>query len=138
MNRFSRMALLVLGLILTASVSTANAQYRSPLQFRPYSRPKLSPYLNFLRGGDPASNYYLGVRQQRRQRFTNQAFRGSILNLDRRQRALEGEAAELVNPLGTTGHQTGFMIYGNYYSQGVGPISGPARFTGTPAARRRR
>lgn len=54
-------------LLLAVSSGRVHAQQlgpRLPPQYGPGLRPTLSPYLNLLRGGDTASNYYLGVRSE--------------------------------------------------------------------------
>ena len=65
MTRFMLTAVVVL-----ATAAAAAAQYPSPYYqppgampnvYNPVSQP-LSPYLNLLRGGSPAVNYYYGVR----------------------------------------------------------------------------
>ena len=67
-----RLVLVALGVVLCGAVP-ARAQYPvSPYNqyFNPYSNPpglnpgggpRLSPYLNLLRGGNPAANYFMGV-----------------------------------------------------------------------------
>ena len=62
-------------LTLAATAAAGRAQYQNPGQYPQQSmpgtagvpmpsnyRPPLSPYLNLLRGGDPAINYYYAVR----------------------------------------------------------------------------
>ena len=62
-------------LTLAATAAAGRAQYQNPGQYQQPSmpgtagvpmpsnyRPPLSPYLNLLRGGDPAINYYYAVR----------------------------------------------------------------------------
>ena len=46
---------------------------------RPITSPALSPYLNMLRGGNPAANYYLGVVPEQ-QRRSNEALYGRTFN----------------------------------------------------------
>jgi hypothetical protein len=46
---------------------------------QPQNTPLLSPYLNLLRGGNPAANYYLGVVPERARR-ANEAQLGSTVN----------------------------------------------------------
>lgn len=105
--------------------------------FRP---PTTSPYLNLLRGGNVASNYYQGVLPEVRQRVLNYQFRSSIQTLDTRtqeQPISSEEALELlpgIRPLASTGHMATFNNYGSYYNLGGrGPSpqivtpSGPTR-----------
>ena len=88
-----------------------------PVISAPYSRPALSPYLNLLRGGSPAANYYLGVLTEYDRRFREsgigmpteqQPYLDPVLDdradLDVRDRQLP-----------PTGHQAGFMIYNSYF-----------------------
>lgn len=134
MNRSIRFAIVMLGLALFCSESQAQFQNPNAPRGQGFGRPRISPYLNLLRGGDPASNFYLGTRRQRRQNATNQTFRGAILELDRRAPTVSEDLQGYFAPLGTTGHRTAFQNYGAYYSQGVGPLAGPPRFVGTPSA----
>ncbi len=83
----------------------------------PYSRPALSPYLNLLRGGDPASNYYLGVLTEydRRYQLSRPILSQDPSYLDP---GLD-DRSDLDIPerqLPTTGHPAGFMIYNGYYN----------------------
>jgi hypothetical protein len=87
-----------------------------------YGQPALSPYLNMLRGGSPAANYYLGVVPElERRTFTNQAL-NNFLNLYARQNQtrdlLEDTLARepLIRTLPPTGHPTGFLTYGTYFN----------------------
>jgi hypothetical protein len=114
--------------VLWLGTTVASAQYYPPNargrfnqqpSFTPYAPPTLSPYLNLLRGGNTASNYYLGVVPDRYQRNANMQFQGAIQQLNRREDALEeGEPP----PVGT-GHAAQFMNYTPYYF-----IPGGARF----------
>jgi hypothetical protein len=82
----------------------------------PYTRPALSPYLNLLRGGDPAANYYLGVltEQDRRYQLSNPPIAAQIPYLDTY--VDDRVDADLRDrQLLPTGHTAGFMIYNNYY-----------------------
>jgi len=79
-----------------------------------YGPPLLSPYLNLLRGGDPAANYFLGVVPEARQRQYNAQFANAVYNLDRSiYQPAEGD--ELPEITTTTGHPTAFMNTGSYF-----------------------
>ena len=97
--------------------------------YQPYPRPQLSPYLNLIRGGDPAANYFMGTIPQRNQIRTNRQFLSALQQLDRGQRQLErpsGTGLELYVPLGTTGHPSAFMQLGSYFPARSGtPDDGP-------------
>jgi hypothetical protein len=97
----------------------------------PYGPPLLSPYLNLLRGGDPAANYFLGVVPEMQRRDYNALFSNAIGQLDRRlYQPNEGdEVPELTT---TTGHPTAFMNTGSYF----GSMNAPR--TVAPAGRRPR
>src|SRR5205823_8814611 len=91
-----------------------------PAKTQPGSfRPPLSPYLNLLRGGNPAINYYGLVRPE--QQFTR-----SIEQLQ-----MQGTAGPVVAPLEGlqtlpyTGHPVRFVNYSHYYNfYGQNPIMG--------------
>src|SRR5713226_9128309 len=96
MTRLTLSGLTVTGLLWLAIAGTANAQYPgSPVQGgayggfgagNPYGRPQLSPYLNLLRGGSPAANYYLGVVPERERRANAALFGSAISDLEWRTR----------------------------------------------------
>lgn len=99
-------------------------------RFAPYARnsgyipsssgPRLSPYLNMLRGGNPAANYFMGVVPEiDRRRFESEAIAGF--------RALEqrvatptggGSGDPLFPQLSQTGHEVQFMNAAPYYNTG--------------------
>jgi hypothetical protein len=118
MKRFTLFA----GVILLLAVpATVRAQYVPPNRtgYRPYSRTLLSPYLNMLRGGDPAANYYLGVIPEMDRRVNYARVRNSILELEQQVDQLE-EGGVPVTPAITgtlpgTGHATTFLNTGNYF-----------------------
>jgi hypothetical protein len=76
--------------------------------------PPLSPYLNLLRGGNQAANYFLGTIPEIERRQNAQVFRSAILELDTK---VSREAVELglAEPIGTTGHITAFGNTGTYF-----------------------
>jgi hypothetical protein len=96
----------------------ARAQYpagRAP--FNPYSRPPYSPYLNLLRPGNQAVNYYGLVRPQ-------QDFRSDFRQL---QESLYAQPANLVGAgaadVVTTGNRGEFLNYQRYFlnNRNAGP-----------------
>jgi hypothetical protein len=125
-------AVLVLG-------SAAKAQ--APGQYRPGSSPAYSPYLNLLRPGNPATNYYGLVRPQ-----IDTA--NSINALQQQYNSLRSDInapIEQVMAPPTTGHGAVFMSYSRYFPgiqtgrTGVQPRgTGTAMTGGTPAAGNRR
>jgi hypothetical protein len=78
--------------------------------------------LNLLRGGDPASNYYLGVVPERERRRNDALFRSSILDLEQRTQQLA--EAEEFTPLRSTGHATAFGNTSTYFGS-TGPQQAP-------------
>jgi hypothetical protein len=120
------------------SAGTASAQ-APPIRpgIAPYNRPQplLSPYLDLLRGGDPAANYYLGVVPERERRRNDVIFRGAILDLEQRtQQLAEGE--DVFTPLRSTGHMTAFGYTGTYFGTTRTQTQAPAtRPPTTPATR---
>ena len=84
----------------------------------PYSRPALSPYLNLLRGGNPAANYYMGVLSEYDRRY-QQSRIGLPTDtppylapsLDYRP---DAEIPE--RRLSPSGHPAGFLIYQGYFN----------------------
>jgi hypothetical protein len=110
--------LLLVGLALAAIVPCASAQTvfnPNPPIGAPYSRPALSPYLNLLRGGDPAANYYLGVMTEFDRRY--QQSRLAPVDAPRLTPMVDDRADLEVGDrqLPPTGHPTGFMIYNSFY-----------------------
>jgi hypothetical protein len=142
MNRLMRFSLASIGTLLLVSAGPALAQYYNPYtqitpttQFNPYSRPpglapgggpRLSPFLNLLRGGNPAANYYLGVvpEQERRR---NEAFLGnSIQQLEQRVNTLGAAEGDLLTAQSQTGHPAVFFNTGPYFASTSGarmPVS---------------
>jgi hypothetical protein len=121
--------------------STAQAQFMPGPNYNPYGGPALSPYLNLLRGGDTASNYYLGVVPER---FNRSAF-GTILggggygamglrNLDIRAagdpfyagpRPSPGAEDLIDDPLPSTGHATFFGNTAGYFGHSGSYLRNP-------------
>jgi hypothetical protein len=83
--------------------------------FAPSPRPVISPYLNFLRGGSPAANYFLGTVPQ----LQAQAQAGRFVLPDvgtLRQQQVTADILELLPQLPETGHMVQFQSYGPFYS----------------------
>jgi hypothetical protein len=110
--------LLVAALMSVAQTTMAQSVFRAnPPVVAPYSRPALSPYLNLLRGGDPAANYYLGVLTEYDRRF--QQSRIPVVAEMPRLDPFVDDRADMDLPdkrLPPTGHPSGFMIYNSYYN----------------------
>jgi hypothetical protein len=87
----------------------------------PYG-PGLSPYLNLLRGGLPAANYYGGVLPERERRLFQQQAGQSILGLEQDIGIVQQPGGEdLLSPLPGTGHPTAFGYSGSYFPATVYP-----------------
>lgn len=71
------------------------------------SRPAYSPYLNLLRPGNTALNYYGLVRPEQEFRSTNQQFQQQFREVDRKFESFEQR--EGASNLGVTGHRTRFF-----------------------------
>jgi hypothetical protein len=120
------MTRLTTGLFLAAAVLCLSAGAASAQPY-PYNVPRygvgytpgLSPYLNLLRGGDPAANYYLGVIPEFQRRQNATVFQSELLKLDQR---ITQETAELglADPIGSTGHVTAFGNTGGYFGSLTG------------------
>ena len=114
--------------LLWLAAGSAHAQYgRYGSGAAGYSnpgRPQLSPYLNLLRGGDPAANYYAGVVPAFQQRAVNAQYGSAIVDLDRRVYgpAGEGDIGDITN---TTGHPTAFLNTSSYFGALNAPRVGP-------------
>jgi hypothetical protein len=94
MRRFTFSSCAALLALAAGWTGAAQAQISYPFQpqYGPGYQTMLSPYLNMLRGGDPAANYFLGVLPEQQRRENRNVFQGQIGGL----RAL---TAPLANPL---------------------------------------
>lgn len=128
-------AIIVTGL--ASAAPRASAQYNpySPftnggagnrMMYNPYSGPTLSPYLNMLRGGNPAANYYMGVVPDRYQRTFDAQIRNNLFQLDSRAALSADLLDEGLLPLRVTGHPAFFLNYSPYYNIGVGNRYNPS------------
>ena len=114
MNRTRLIALVVSGILVLATTREASAQYPGSLApGRPPQQgagPVFSPYLNLLRGGNPAINYYGLVRPEIQ-------FRNALQNLNNELEQTEADVA--AGQAGATGFQTGhpvqFFNLSHYY-----------------------
>lgn len=89
---------------------------RSPVNANnPFARPRLSPYLNLLRGGSPAANYYLGVLPEIDRRQQEHRVNQQLLDLEQRSAPLSPDVQSLVPTLQETGHPTAFMALTPYF-----------------------
>jgi hypothetical protein len=122
---------------LLVAAAAGQAQYSPPGPGRSYFSPRgpnLSPYLNMLRGGDPAANYFLGVVPEQQRRYNERLFQSEIQELQRREEALD--TLGLSTTLPGTGHPAVFnntLSYFNNYGVRPGTPGAPA----TPAVGRR-
>ena len=103
--------------------------------YGPFYRPQLSPYLNFLRGGDPATNYFLGVLPEFSRRQNDRIFRSDIraLELGALTPPATEDDADLLRPLMTTGHPTAFNNTAGYFNNQMPYGTGRPGTPGTPA-----
>jgi hypothetical protein len=105
--------------------SRALAQYpgqsglNQPSFGRPGTGSNTSRYLNLLRGGNPAINYYGLIRPQT-------DLSNSLLRLQTQQQALTQAENQMINGLlPATGHSVRFFNYGSYFNQGTArPLPG--------------
>lgn len=111
----TRYHLAVVALLLVAFADSASAQYGASRPNKAFanartgfnSRPTISPYLNLLRQGNPALNYYGLVRPEQEFRAANEQFRNQFGEV--RQKVDELEQKEAASNLGVTGHHVRFL-----------------------------
>jgi hypothetical protein len=124
MNRliFASAAALALMLTLPGTSSAQSPYGTRPGYYNPYlNQPRLSPYLDIVRGGgNPALNYYLGTLPEVERRTYQAISSGAIRRLERQQAGLEEAVEEGEVPEVGTGHPAQFVNYGGYF-----PITGP-------------
>jgi hypothetical protein len=120
----------LLGLL--ALDSSASAQFTYPLQGAqryPGWHTPLSPYLNLLRGGDPAANYYIGVLPEFQRRQDRGAIYSSLQGLANQLPPRPGAVErDIDEPLRSTGHPVAFGYTGGYFGGPTGmtrPTSNP-------------
>ncbi len=134
MNRHTVGMAASFGLLLACGAGQASAQFPYPLTPPPYShlgnRAGLSPYLNLLRGGDPAANYFAGVVPAFQNRANFSYLRTAIQEAE--SAYPRGEGLDLARPLDQTGHPTAFGYYSSFYPQ-LGGRPGGAGMSGAGA-----
>jgi hypothetical protein len=117
----------LLATLIPLCAGTARAQFAPPARpnYGPGYKPQLSPYLNLIRGGDPAANYFLGTIPEQQRRYNAQVFGSEISELDRRTlgNVLTPEEA-IFKTLPGTGHPTAFGSTGYYFGGGTNPYGG--------------
>ena len=116
MTRLTRVLLPAAVAVLLLAAGAAPAQQRPFNQpnYGPGYHPPLSPYLDLLRGGDPAVNYYLGTVPEFQRRQNNEVFRSALAELDQRVSQTTVELGLSV-PVTPTGHVTAFGNTGGYF-----------------------
>jgi hypothetical protein len=83
----------------------------------PGYRPQLSPYLNLLRGGDPAANYFLGTVPEQQRRANAQFFRQQLLDLEAKTGpTVAAEDVDILGPTLVSGHPTAFNTTAGYFN----------------------
>jgi len=128
MKRFILASLTTLFGLLAAS-SSASAQFAYPIQGAqryPGWQTPLSPYLNLLRGGDPAANYFIGVVPEFQRRMDRNITYGTLQSMGNMLPPRPGiaEEDEFNAPMRSTGHPTAFGYTGGYFGAGTG-VGGP-------------
>jgi hypothetical protein len=130
-------ATLALGILASAAPAqpSSNQQYNlnlyGPGLVSPYNSsftrpgPNLSPYLNLLRGGNPAANYYLGVVPEVERRNNAAAFRAGIQDLALRVENPPAEQDQVFTSLPQTGHPVQFFNFSTYFGSGQRPYGSP-------------
>jgi hypothetical protein len=134
MKRFTLAALAAFAALAAASEARAQNTYPYlPPQYGPYYQTPLSPYLNFLRGGDPAANYFLGVLPEFQRRENANQFRAQIGNLQILTAPLRNplteppEITRIPKKLGPAGHPTAFGYTGTFFGTGQPGTGAPQR-----------
>jgi hypothetical protein len=126
--------------ILLVEVGQTHAQQVGPYPAGPYARPgynpvsgpQLSPYLNLLRGGNPAANYFSGVLPEIDRRLNSQVFSAEIQDLERRLIVTPQQPVDelIAGALPGTGHPVQFLNDSPYYNRtgvyrpGSAPLAG--------------
>jgi hypothetical protein len=118
---------------LLALDSLASAQNTYPLmgaQRYPGWQTPLSPYLNLLRPGDAAVNYYALVQPEFQRRQDRNVMFNSLQSLANQLPPPPGiQEEDIDRPLRSTGHPTAFGYTGTYFGGGTGTT---ARGPGSP------
>jgi hypothetical protein len=136
MTRFILVPLTVVLAWSALAVAPASAQFTYPFrppQYGPYYQTQLSPYLNMLRPGDPAVNFYTGVVPEVQRRQDRNAIYSSLQGLGSQIPLPPGITNRDIDlPLASTGHPTAFGYTGTYFA---GNMAG--RYFGNPFGQRR-
>ncbi len=132
MRRLVLASAAVSGLLAFADV--ASAQMPASVGQAPQAqRPVLSPYLNLLRGGSPALNYYNLVRPQE--------YYNSSINRLQQQQSRDQQTISALTDVSQleTGHPVQFMNYSRYFlnvgAQRTGVRSQSTSISETPVSR---
>jgi hypothetical protein len=131
-----RLLLTALVALMLSYAGTARAQFQPPTRpnYGPGYRPQLSPYLNLIRGGDPAANYYLGTLPEFQRRANAQMFSADISELDRRTLGNVSTLEQRIDqPLPGSGHPTAFGNTLSYFGAS-NPYAGGAPRAGNTGA----
>ena len=113
MSRF-KLALIAVTLALAASAARAQPGVQ-PTQPN-YTPPVLNPYLNLLRGGNPAINYYGLVRPQMQQAQQLHMLQNGLARTTAEADAALAAPTTPTGVLADTGHTVGFMTYSRYFN----------------------
>jgi hypothetical protein len=106
-----RLSLTVLVAALATGAAMAQAPAVSPRpQVGAGSRPGLSPYLNLIRGGNTAANYYLGTRPEIQRRNDSITLRNTLNEIDQQR---QGNPV----PAATTGTVVSFNNTQSFFGQ---------------------
>jgi hypothetical protein len=98
------------------AIGAGPSGFAMPFQATP--RPAFSPYLEFLRGGNPAANYFLGVLPDQRPPIYNAPLVPDISTV---RRPGIDQYDDLLPVLPETGHQVRFLNYGPFFNLGQAP-----------------
>jgi hypothetical protein len=115
MTRYYAVVLAAVAVVgLSASAASAQPRPYNQPQYGVGYQPPLSPYLNLLRGGNTAANYFLGTVPEMQRRQNDQLFRSALHELDQK---VSQESVELglAEPVSSTGHVTAFGNTGGYF-----------------------
>jgi len=130
MNRLLIGSLAALGLLAIPAAQPAQAQnFSRPGYYNPANSPRLSPYLDIVRGGNPAINYFLGTLPEIERRRTQALYGSAIRDLQGQVNGLEA-GEDFLTPLAGTGHVAVFNNLGGYF-----PPNGRQQTPGAPSPR---
>jgi hypothetical protein len=134
--RCTAIAIVSAGVLLLASGQPAAAQRASFPQYGNMNtspsyllgpqgfpnQPALSPWLNMLRGGNPAANYFLGVLPEYDRRYFQAGVSSLLPGLESSAPGAQGPNQmdiTAIPVLNQTGHLSAFGAYGMYYNMPV-------------------